>query len=395
MNLPLKGLRVLDCSAVISGPFAAALLADQGAEVLRIESPEGCTLRNIGPAKQRTAALFMAVNRGKRILPLDMKKPAGAALVRSMALQADVLLENMRPGAMARLGLGPRELMQANPRLVYASITGFGPDGPSADERAYDGVIQARAGVCATHPEPATGQPTLLPSYVCDKLTAYTMAQAITAALLARSRTGRGQHVQVAMLDAVLAFQWPDAMYNQTFLDDAPQGVNEAGQGTRPWATRDGHIVMSTPQPSEFHGLCQVVGRPELEQDPRFSTVAARLRHVPEMRALMEPLLAQWDTAPLLQALRAAGVPAGKVNTRQSLLTDPQVLHNQGLHEQRHARLGRVRLARSAPRFGGDLCLPGAVPGPIGEETLAILRDMRLPQAQIDALVADGVVRVG
>jgi len=386
-GLPLHGVRVLDLSAVLSGPLATALLADQGADVIKVEPPSGDQSRRIGPAKGDLSAMFITANRGKRSIVLDLKRKDHVAVVLELASRADVLVENFRPGAMARLGLDAAALCAANPRLIYASITGFGPTGPYAGGRVYDAVIQAVSGMSAAHPSQATGEPTLLATTVCDKLTGLTAAQAICAALFARERSGRGTQLRLAMLDAALAFQWPDAMNNHLFVTDPPAAFPEFGIHQRPYRTRNGHVAAMTPQPDEFAALCKGLGHPELAADPRFASANVRRRHVAELLPLLDALTAQHDTAELVATLREAGVPIGRVNRHQEVIDDPQVRHNRSVVEIDHGPTGTVRLARAAARFGaGDPPAPGRAPH-LGEQGRSVLAELGLDAARIAALL--------
>jgi len=388
MQQPLQGIRVLDLSAVLSGPMCTALMADQGAEVIKVEPPGGDMSRRIGPAKGDMSAMFIAANRGKRSIVLDLKRADHLQVLHDLARRADVLVENFRPGAMTRLGLDHATLAAANPRLVYASITGYGQSGPYADGRVYDAVIQAVSGMSASHPSQSTGEPTLLATAVCDKLSALTAAQAIAAALFARERSGRGSKLELAMLDAALAFQWPDAMYNHVFVSDPPPPSPEFGVQQRPYRTRNGHVAAMTPQPDEFAALCRSLGRPDLAGDPRFAHIDARRRNVAELLTLLDGLIADEDTDALVARLRAEGVPIGRVNPRQQVLVDAQVLHNQALQQVDHGTLGTVRLARSAARFIG-VDAPPLRPAPQrGEHGREVLAELGYDAARIDALLA-------
>ncbi|CAN7747902.1 CoA transferase [Pseudorhodoferax sp. LjRoot39] len=389
---PLEGIRVLDLSAVLSGPIAAGMLADQGADVVKIESPDGDTSRRIGPRKADISAMFLAANRGKRSLVLDLKQSAAQQIVRELAQRADVLIENFRPGAMDRLGLGHEALLALNPRLVYLSISGFGQTGPNAGERAYDAVIQAVSGISASHRNQISGDPQVLAAALCDKLTALTAAQAICAALLARTRTGKGQWVELAMLDAAVSFQWPDAMYNHIWLDDAPPASPEFGVSQKPWKTSDGYAVASGPQPVEFAAMCAGFGRPELAKDPRFASVDGRFRHAAALREELDPQAAALDTATMLERMRTQNCPVGRVNERHEVLADPQVLHNRTLVEVDHGELGRVRLPRSPAQFNGT---PAAAPGPaphLGQHAADVLAELGHDAAQQNAWRAAGVL---
>jgi crotonobetainyl-CoA:carnitine CoA-transferase CaiB-like acyl-CoA transferase len=385
-RLPLQGIRVLDLSAVLSGPLATALLADQGADVIKVEPPSGDQSRRIGPAKGDLSAMFVTANRGKRSLVLDLKRGEHRSVLLDLVARADVLVENFRPGAMARLGLDAATLCAAHPRLIYVSITGFGPSGPYAGGRVYDAVIQAVSGMSASHPSQATGEPTLLATAVCDKLSALTAAQAIGAALFSRERSGQGTHLQVAMLDAALAFQWPDAMNNHLFVTDPPAAFPEFGIRQRPYRTRDGHVAAMTPQADEFAALCKGLGRPDLTDDPRFSTATARRHHVAELVAVLESLTASHATEELVATLSAAGVPIGQVNDHRQAIADPQVRHNAALVEIDHGDAGTVRLARSAARFGA--VAPAPRPSPhLGEHSRIVLAELGYDAQRIDALL--------
>jgi len=385
---PLHGICVLDLSAVLSGPMCTALLADQGASVIKVEPPGGDLSRRIGPAKGDMSAMFIAANRGKRSIVLDLKRTEHLQVLHQLVRRADVLVENFRPGAMARLGLDHATLGAANPRLIYASISGYGQSGPYADGRVYDAVIQAVSGMSASHPSQTSGEPMLLATAVCDKISALTAAQAISAALFARERSGRGCKLELAMLDAALAFQWPDAMFNHVFVNDPPPLSPEFGVLQRPYRTRNGHVAAMTPQPDEFAALCRGLGRPDLASDPRFAHIDARRRNVAELLTLLDGLIADEDTDTLVARLRAAGVPIGRVNLRAQVLDDAQVRHNQALQQVDHGALGTVRLARSAARFmGADA--PPLRPAPrLGEHGRELLAELGLAAERINALLS-------
>ena len=395
MTAPLQGIRIVDLSAVFSGPMATALLADQGAEVIKVESPEGDTTRFIGPAKNDLAASFVAANRGKRNLALDLKSPQAIGVLHALLARADVLVENFRPGVMARLGLADADLAARFPSLIRVSITGFGPDGPRGQDKAYDAVIQALGGLACAQRDPASGAPVILASTVSDKVTALTAAQAITAALFARARDGgRGRRVEVAMLDATVAFQWPDAMYNHVWVDNPQPAFPEFGATQRPWRTADGWVATMVPQQAEFQALCNALGQPGITQDPRFASQVARYHHGPEVRAVLEPLFARIDTATLEQRCRAEGAALGRVNERTDLLADPQVQHNGCAVLVANGDGDRVRVARSAARFDGAAMVPTRGAARLGEHSTEVLQELGYDAEAIAALVASGAVRL-
>ncbi|MBU6165837.1 MAG: CoA transferase, partial [Alphaproteobacteria bacterium] len=378
MTGPLAGYRIVDCSQIVSGPMAATMLADQGAEVIKVESPGGDPVRTLGPRKGDLSSMFIAVNRGKQGLCLDLKSPDGLAVLERLIATADVLIENFRPGVMARLGLDWDRVRSLNPRIIYCSITGFGPDGPYQNVRVYDPVIQAVSGIAASQVD-REGTPGLVRHLVADKVTALTAAQAITAALLRRERTGAdaiGERVEVAMLDAAIAFNWPDGMYNNSFLDDAPERWPEYGAQMRLWKAADGQVAIGALQTAEFVALTRSLGREDLAADPRFATTAGRIRHQREWAPQVSAEIARRSRAELMAGFVAHGAVGGPVVALDDVPADAQVQHNGICIEVAHEEaVGRVRQARAPARFGAPLPPPGPAPhlGQHSRQTLAAL----------------------
>jgi crotonobetainyl-CoA:carnitine CoA-transferase CaiB-like acyl-CoA transferase len=387
---PLAGIRVVDFSQIVSGPMAACILADQGADVVKVEAIGGDPVRWLGPRKGDLSSMFIAVNRGKRGMALNLKSAAARAVIDRLIARADVVIENFRPGVIDRLGFGYDRCCELNPRLVYASINGFGPDGPYANIRVYDPVVQAVSGLAALQAG-ADGVPLLMRTLIADKTTAITAAQAITAALFARERSGTGQRIDVAMIDTAIAFAWPDGMWNDTFLDDAPAPWPAYGAQMRLWAAADGRVAIGALQNSEFIALCDAVDRSDLAADPRLATVAGRNAH----RADWTPALAAAVKAMTVDALMAAfirtGAVGGRVNRVADVAADPQVIHNAIVATVDHGPVGRVALPRGAARFDGSTSEPGVAPG-LGEHSRDILRELGHTGDEIDALVASGAV---
>jgi crotonobetainyl-CoA:carnitine CoA-transferase CaiB-like acyl-CoA transferase len=360
---PLAGIKVLDLSQIVSGPMAAAWLADQGADVVKLESPTGDPVRQFGPRKGSLSAIFIAVNRGKRGETLDLKNPAHHPRFEELVRWADVLVENFRPGTMDKLGFGYTHCAQLNPRLIWCSITGFGPDGPYANIRAYDPVVQAASGLCDLQAE-ADGTPKLMGTLICDKVTALTAAQAVTAALFHRERSGEGQRVDVAMLDAALAFNWVEGMYNQAFVEPADPAPDYATLG-RLWPAKDGHVACSALQDVEFEALRAALGHPASLADPALDTLPGRLAGLPQMFAGLSAEVGARSVDELMAGFAAAGAVGCRVNRRTELLDDPQVKHNDCLVEVDQGAAGPVRVARHPVRFGRTPAV--AVPGPAPE----------------------------
>jgi crotonobetainyl-CoA:carnitine CoA-transferase CaiB-like acyl-CoA transferase len=256
------------------------------------------------------------------------------------------VIENFRPGAMARLGLSYDEVAAFNPRIVYLSISGFGQTGPNAQVRVYDPVIQAVAGFADAHPDPLSTEPQLLQTLMCDKVTALTAGQALTAALFARERSassGRGQKIELSMLDASVAFLWPEALYNHAFQEAPPAVMPEFGATQRLWRCKDGWLALITPQDEEFAALCRVLGRPDLITDPRFVSIPTRRLHQPALREMLDPVVALRAVDEVVAELAAAGVPVGRVNTKAQLAADPQVQHNGLLRDTPYPGIGPLR----------------------------------------------------
>lgn len=350
---PLDGVRVVDLSVMISGPLAGMMLADQGADVVKVESPGlGDVMRFLGTSKGGMTGIFVNNNRGKRSLVVDLKHPRGIEVLTKLVEQSDVLIQNFRPGAMDRLGLGYEAMSAANPDLIYVSISGYGPDGPYSHRRVYDNVIQAASGLASVQTDPATGKPAMFRTLLCDKVTSYTAAQAITAALFARA-TGkaRGQHIVLAMLDAAIAFMWPDSAMDAVLLDDDVRRTPTIGSAYAVAELADGYASVGAVTDAEFKGLMAAYGRPDLAEDPRFATAASRMQHIGEMVTLLRDAAAATTVEQLLQGAEEHDVPASKVNTLPELPTDPQAVHNEVFVERDHPLAGRVREPRPAPRF--------------------------------------------
>jgi crotonobetainyl-CoA:carnitine CoA-transferase CaiB-like acyl-CoA transferase len=387
----LSGVTVVDFSVMISGPLAAMMLADQGAEVIKIESPDqGDLMRHLGSTKGHMSGIFANNNRGKRSLVVDLKSDQGREVVLELIQRADVLIQNFRPGAMERLGLGYEALSALNPDLIYTSISGYGPDGPNSHHRVYDNIIQAASGLASVQADPATGTPALYRTLICDKTTAYTAAQAITAALYARATgAARGQHITLAMLDAAIAFMWPDSAMDAALLDPDVARTPPIGAFYAPTPLADGYVTTSAVSDSEFRGLCTAYGAPEIADDPRFSTTAARSRNVAEMRVIMKDLASKITVEKFLTGCETHQGPAAKVMTLDEVPTHPQVIHNEIFVEREHPAAGLMREPRPAARFSATPSAMGAPSAMPGEHSDQIVTELGFDPA---ALRAAGVI---
>ncbi|MBL8553999.1 MAG: CoA transferase [Phenylobacterium sp.] len=390
---PLHDVRVLDLTGVVSGPFGAMWLADQGADVIKVEPPVGGDQgRYVGAGFLGYSALFATCNRNKRSIALDLAKPEGVEVALALAARADVVLENFRPGVAERLGIGYRAVRERNPQVIYASISGYGPQGPYAGRRTYDSIVQAGSGLAdmqAGGREP----PQLVNSIICDKVAGLAAAQAVTAALYARAQGGGGQQIFISMLEATLAFNWPDVMWNETFLsEDFRPGLTIADT-YRLWPTRDGHIAIVFISGSAFQDWCRALSAPPEVAGETFETEAdSRLRWL-ELRPLWEARIAALDTEEALRRFHAEGVPAGRVARRGEVAGDPQVVSDGSIVRLEHPEYGPMQMARPAARFAGFRPPAPRVAPALGGDSLAILEEIGMGGERAERLLRDGVVR--
>jgi len=390
---PLDGVRVIDMSVMISGPLCSMVLADQGADVIKVEAPGlGDLMRVLGTQKNGTTGIFVLNNRGKRSLVVDVKRPEGLELMHSLVRSADVLIQNFRPGALDRVGLGYSDVAAINDRLVYVSISGYGPGGPNANLRVYDNVIQSASGLTSVQGDARTGEPEVLRTLVCDKVAAYTAAQAVTAALFARERGGSGQHITVSMLDAAIAFMWPDGAMDAALLDTDAQRTPTIATNYRVNRLKDGHCTMSVVSEAEYVSLCNVLDRPDLLTDDRFATSTSRMQNVDAFLAVVVARLAEMTVAEFEQRARQFELPAAVSVSLADVHLTPQAMHNEVFVERQHPTAGMVREVRSAPVFSATPTrLSDPAPG-YGAHSVEIADELGLDGA---ALAAAGVIRTG
>jgi len=392
---PLAGIRIVDVSAIVSGPLATMLLADQGADVIKVEAPGIGDFMRLGPFRRGNLSAFFAnANRGKRSLVVDLGKPRAREIVKELVRRADVFVQNWRPGAAERLGLGPDELRRCNPELIYVSISGYGDSGPYRDRRVYDPIIQGLTGHVAVQRNPEFPVPDLVRNVVADKASAYVVAQAVAAALFARERGAGGQHVRVPMLDASLAFFWPDGMMAHTMIGEDVQPGPTLYEIYRLQPTADGHLIYFAASDAEMHGLFRALGHPEWCSDPRFGPIEARRvpEHFQTLGALLDEAFRGWSTQELMERLLAEQVAAGAVLSLEEVIADPQVRHNGAIFERDHPVGGRMREPRPAARFDRTPAEPGR-PAPLhGEHNDEILGELGIAAEERAQLRADGVI---
>lgn len=384
---PLDDVQVVDFSVMISGPLAAMMLADQGADVVKVETPGfGDIMRLLGTSKNGMTGIFANNNRGKRSLVVDLKTDRGRDVVHRLVEGADVVIQNFRPGAMDRLGLGYDDLAAINPDLVYMSISGYGSSGPYSGRRVYDNVIQAASGLASVQTDPATGEPAMFRTLVCDKSTAYTAAQAITAALYARA-TGKaaGQHIELAMIDTAIAFLWPDSAMDAALLDDDVNRQPTLASNYAVTRLADGFASAGAVTDSEFAGLCATYGRPEMADDPRYVDTLSRMANANAMVVELAEAAAGCSLDDFVVRSQEHDVPASKINTLDDLPHDPQVLNNEVFVERDHPLAGRIREPRPAARMHATPQQLGRVAPGHGEHTLEIVAELGFDADQLRA----------
>jgi crotonobetainyl-CoA:carnitine CoA-transferase CaiB-like acyl-CoA transferase len=394
---PLSGVRVIDLTSVVSGPFATMFLADQGADVVKVEPLGGDITRrsrqSVDPTGQ-FSALFISTNRGKRSIALDLKQPKGAEILRKLIARADVLVQNFRPQVMERLGLGEPAMRALNPRLIYVSISGAGDSGPYADKRIYDPIIQGLSGFADVQADAKTRRPQMIRTIVADKTTSVVTAQAVASALYAREKTGKGQHIKVAMLDVMIAYLWPEAMMQYTVVGQEASATDPIARPDLIFQTLDGYMTVGTISDSEWQGFCRAAQSPGLAEDKRFNTPGGRTANATERIHLMGDILAKRTTADWLARLDEADVPCAPVLRRGEVMANEQVVARALIREFDHPGIGRVRQPKPAAEFSDT---PSRAPSPapaISEHGEAILGELGYDAQEIACLAGDKVVRL-
>jgi crotonobetainyl-CoA:carnitine CoA-transferase CaiB-like acyl-CoA transferase len=387
---PLAGIQVLDLSAVVSGPLCGQVLGDLGADVIKVEPLVGDTTRKMGPPfKAGFTGFFSHFNRNKRSLAVDLKTDDGRAVVQRLARDADVLIQNFRPGVAERIGIGYEALAKENPRLIYVAISGFGPDGPYRDLPAYDSVIQGLSGFMAEQGGRG-GEPKLVSSLAADKSSAFTAMYAVLAALFARERSGEGQLVEVPMLDAYIAFMMPDILVGETFQpkDEQP----DLPPLHRTWETQDGHVVMMVIENDQFQGMCRALDREDLIDDPRCANLLTRITHMKDIFGEMETELRKWPTAELIERARKFGAPVAPANDLQAMMNDPQVKHSEVIVEAEHPSAGTMLHVANPVRFGATPTSMRHHPPLLAENSDEVLAEAGFSDEEIRSLRESGAI---
>jgi crotonobetainyl-CoA:carnitine CoA-transferase CaiB-like acyl-CoA transferase len=393
---PLAGLKIVDLTSVLMGPYATQIFADLGADVIKVESPAGDTTRYLppGPDHER-GGMFLNVNRGKRSLVLDLKQPVARNALIKVIQGADVFVHSMRAGAIKRLKLDYPALKQVNPKIIYCNLYGFGPGGPYSDYPAYDDIVQAASGLVDLQSRLSHGQPTYIGTVIADKVAGLTGAYALMAALYSRERTGHGQEIEVPMFETLVSFNMIEHLCGALF--DPPQGPPEYSRVTavsrRPYKTSDGYIGVMIYNDKHWRSFFAELGDPEWTQDSIFSTMRSRTQNIELVLSKLAKVFEERTTAEWLSLFRKAEVPAMVLATTTDLLHDPH-LEATGFWVERESQFGRLRFPGIPTRFSET---PGAIgdAGPaLGADSRTILAEAGLDVAEIDALIKTGAVKV-
>ena len=393
MNGPLSGYRIVDLTTVVLGPYATRILGDMGADIVKIEPPEGDMLREIGPSKSPgMAPIHLALGSSKRSVVLDLKRPRARAALMRLVAGADAFVHSMRPAAIARLGLTYDEVRDTRPDIVYCGACGFGSGGPYAGRPAYDDLIQGMCGIADLMGRVTGGPPRYAPTIVADKTVGLFVANAVLAALLHRERTGEGQEIEVPMFETMVSYVMVEHLWERAVRpDDGALGyVRMLAPNRRPFRTRDGYLCMLAYTDRHWKAFFGLAGCPELSADPRFAHISARTENVAELYAVAEELLGERSTAEWLADLEQAEIPAGPVNALEDLLVDPHLAGQDCFRRVDHPSEEEILQVGQPVRFSRSPVETRRHAPLLGEHTVQVLGEAGLDEAEIDALLHDG-----
>jgi len=383
MSGPLEGFKILELTSTVSGPFAGMMLADQGAEVIKVEPPGiGDLARFMGATKLGTGAMFTVLNRNKRSICLDLKNSDDLSILKELIKKTDILLENYRPGIVAKLGIDYDSVTELNPEIIYCSISGYGQTGPYKERKVYDPLIQATTGTAAAqNPE----NPEMFRTIVFDKVTALTTAQALTTALLQKERTGKGQYLPISMMESALYYSWPDMMMNQTFLEGG-DSIGELADYFCAYKTKDGFItIILIPTDAVFDAFCEYF-KIKLHEDERFIDAASRVKNRIELKTEVNKTTEKFTTDELIAVMDEHGIPASVVNQLEDIHKDPQVIEQGSLVEVEHPIAGKMRMPKPPFSFRNQDKFPKTQATVLGADTREVLEELEIDQSHIERL---------
>lgn len=389
---PLEGIKIIDLTSMISGPMGAMILADQGAEVIKVEPLAGEQLRHMAAPHNGVNAPFYSCNRGKKSLAIDLKSKEGKEVLLKLVEESDVFMQNFRPGTTDRMGFGYEELQKINPNLIYLSISGFGNQGPYAQSRVYDPVIQALSGATDIQADRDSGIPKMFRIVIADKVTSLTASQAVSSALYARERTLKGQHIKLSMLDSVVAFFWPEGMTGLVFEDNEFDVRKLQGSQDLIYKTIDRYITAGAVSDAEWTGMCNALDMKEFIADERFATSAARVINAEERKKITGDEIKKWHSEEILERFQAEGVPSAPLLDRMELMDHEQIIANQTILREKYEGFGEIRQARPAALFEGT---PSKIKRPapkLGEHSQEILNHLGISEETQSRMVKEGKV---
>lgn len=389
MQGPLYGVRVVDLTTVVSGPSATMILADQGADVIKIEAPRGDFARDVTTRRGGFSASFLNNNRNKRSVVLDLKSKVGIKAVRHLVRDADIFIHNFRPGVTERLGLNEEILREIKADLIYVSISGFGFDGPYKDKPVYDPLIQAVSSLTTVQAGSDEKRPKLIRTILPDKLTGIQASQAVTAALFARERTGKGQHIKLSMLDTIISFLWNSDMGAHTFIGDEFDAEQAQSFIDLVYETADGYVSVAVMQDKQWQSFCKAVGRDELLSDQRFLNAQDRENNKDERLQEIQDSIISYKSGEILQILEAADVPCAPVLTRTQMRQHPQVVANNIITEFEHPQAGLLRQSRHPASFSETPTSIRSGAPRLGEHTREVLEQSGFDEALLDEILSN------
>jgi crotonobetainyl-CoA:carnitine CoA-transferase CaiB-like acyl-CoA transferase len=393
---PLQGIKVVDMTTVLMGPYATQMLGDYGADVVKVESLEGDVTRLIGPTRHPgMGPVFLNTNRSKRSICLDLKKPAGREAVLRLIKSADVLVYNVRPQAMARLNLGYDIVSEINPRLIYAGVFGFGQDGPYAAKPAYDDLIQGATGLPALMAQTGDGTPRYVPNALVDRIVGLTAVGAICASLVDRERTGRGQRVDIPMFETMAGFVMGDHMGGLTYEPPLDKGgyARHLSRDRRPYKTSDGYLSVIVYNDKQWESFFKATGRDDLRSDPRFATFAGRAVNIDFVYGELARIFETRSTAEWIELLNKADVPVMPMHDLQGILDDEHLVATGFFPVVQHPTEGAIRSTKVSASFSETVAEPVRLAPQLNEHGAEILQEMGFSREDIEAMIRDGVTR--
>ena len=389
---PLKGIKVIDLTAMVSGPVATMMLGDQGADVIKIEPLQGELMRNVGTLHNGMTTSFLCSNRSKRSFTINLKKVKGINILKKLIKNSDVLVQNFRPGTMKRMGLSYEEVKKINKNIIYTSISGFGETGPYAKQRVYDPVIQALSGLADIQRDQETNFPKMVRTIIPDKTTGMATAQAISSALFYRERYGKGQHIKIAMLDVMIAYLWPEGSSSLSFVGQESDPSSGQMGLDLVFKTKDNkYITAGAVTDKEWLGMCKAFNREDLLVDKRFNTPRARFENKTERRLIISQEIKKYDSNSILKKLANNEVPCAPILNRQQLLSNDQVIKNKIIEFHKSKVYGTIRSPRPAPKYS-DSPINGKQLAPLlGENSREILQELNYSNQEIKEFVEEKI----